>query len=120
MKRNVTKNTYRYITNSNENFRTKKRLYMLNYFFYYISNIFFFLLKKKKGTRRCVHCPDPIKPDFDMAWGHIWAIMGHTTTRTHNSRTRRCDGSRGFPSIKSPPQKAVGGIRTPAYVVSTH
>ena len=45
--------------------------------------------------------------------------MGRTTTRTHNSRTRRCDGSRGFPSIKSPPQKAVGGIRTPAHVVST-
>ena len=27
---------------------------------------FFFF--KKKGTRRCIHCPDPLKPDFDMAW----------------------------------------------------
>uniref|UniRef100_A0A2N9JA42 Uncharacterized protein n=1 Tax=Fagus sylvatica TaxID=28930 RepID=A0A2N9JA42_FAGSY len=45
--------------------------------------------------------------------------MGRTITRTHNSWTRRCDGSRRFPFIKSPLQKAVGGIRTPAHVPSS-
>jgi hypothetical protein len=45
----------------------KNIVLFLNFILLYL---FFFLLKgKKKGTRRCVHCPDPLKPDFDMAWG---------------------------------------------------
>ena len=36
---------------------------------YKLDIFFFFFIKKKKKTRRCVHCPNSVKPDFDMAWG---------------------------------------------------
>ena len=72
-------------------------IYIVRLFLFSLTCILYIyiLIKKKRGTNR------------------------RTTIRTHNFRTRRCDGSRGFPSIKSHPQTAVGGIRTPAHVVNT-
>ena len=73
----------------------------------YIINLsicFLIILKIRDSQVHLLSQPTKTRIWHDVE--HIWSIMEHTTTWIHNSRTRRYDGSQGFPFIKSPPKTA--------------
>ena len=81
--------------------------------------LLFFFAEKKKGTRRCVHCPDPLKPDFDMAWGTSGQCWGVPLLEPTTSGLAGVMNREGFLPLNHLSRKAVGGIQTPAHVVNT-